>query len=71
MAVLLPQPPEEAWGLISQATTPDFSFLPASFLSVCIFDCKGGGFHDSVIICNAVFFPSLAPVLGFCAVLFI
>lgn len=72
MAVLQPQPPEEAWGLTSQATTPDdFSFLPASFLSVCIFDCKGGGFHDSVIICDAVFSSSLAPVLGFCVVLFI
>lgn len=33
MAVLQPQPPKEAWGLTSQATTPDFNLLPASFLS--------------------------------------
>lgn len=50
MAVLQPQPPKEAWGLTSQATTPDFNLLPASFLSVCIFDCKGGEFHDSVFM---------------------
>lgn len=50
MAVLQPQPPKEAWGLTSQAITPNFNLLPTSFLSICIFDCKGGGFHDSVFM---------------------